>query len=70
MRIIVGMPNHSIEDPFVIDQILSHLEGRGSQESATRRAGARAPPPAVCSYVCDRQVLDYVKYFILVYQVL
>ena len=38
----------SIEDPFVIDKILSHLEGRGSQESATRRPGARAPPPAVC----------------------
>jgi hypothetical protein len=30
MKIIVGMPNHSIEDPFVIDKILSHLEGRGS----------------------------------------
>ena len=38
----------SIEDPFVIDKILSHLEGRGSQESATRCPGARAPPPAVC----------------------
>ncbi len=39
----------SIEDLFVIDKILSHLEGRGgSQESATRRPGARAPPPAVC----------------------
>jgi hypothetical protein len=38
----------SIEDPFVIDKILSHLEGRGSQESATRRPGARAPPHAVC----------------------
>jgi hypothetical protein len=49
MKIIVGMPNHSIEDPFVIAKILSHLEGRGgSQESATRRPGARAPPPAVC----------------------
>ena len=24
------MPNHSLEDPFVIDKILSHLEGRGS----------------------------------------
>jgi hypothetical protein len=47
MKIIVGMPNHSIEDSFVIDKILSHLEGRGSQESATRRPGARAPPPAV-----------------------
>ncbi len=30
MKIIVGMPNHSIEDSFVIDKILSHLEGRGS----------------------------------------
>ena len=39
----------SIEDPFVIDKILCHLEGRGgSQESATRRPGARAPPSAVC----------------------
>ena len=38
----------SIEDPFVIDKILCHLECRGaSQESATRRPGARAPPPAV-----------------------
>ena len=25
MRIIVGMPNHSIEDPMVIGKILSHL---------------------------------------------
>ena len=25
-----GMPNHSIEDPLVIDKILSHLESRGS----------------------------------------
>lgn len=49
MKITVGMPNHRIEDPFVIAKILSHLEGRGdSQESATRRPGARAPPPAVC----------------------
>ena len=49
MKIIVGMPNHSIEDPFVITKILSHLEGRGgSKESATRRPGARAPQPAVC----------------------
>ena len=39
----------SIEDPFVIDKFLSHLEGReGSQESTTRRPGARAQPPAVC----------------------
>ena len=39
----------SIEDPFVIDKILCHLEGRGgSQESATRRPGARAPPSTVC----------------------
>ncbi|MFT6303979.1 MAG: hypothetical protein ACJAY2_003175 [Pseudomonadales bacterium] len=30
MKIIAGMPNHSIEDLFVIDKILSHLEGRGS----------------------------------------
>ncbi len=30
MKIIVGIPNHSIEDPFVIDKILSHLEGSGS----------------------------------------
>ena len=28
-RIIVEMPNHSIEDPCVIAKILSHLEGRG-----------------------------------------
>ena len=36
-RIIVGMPNHGIEDPFVIAKILFHLEGRGgAQESATR----------------------------------
>ena len=49
MKIIVGVPNHSIKDPFVIAKILSHLEGKGgSQESATRRPGARAPPPAVC----------------------
>ena len=41
--------DHSIEDPFVIAKILSHLEGRGgSQEPATLRFGARAPPPAVC----------------------
>ena len=39
----------SIEDPFVIGKILSHLGGRGgSQESATRRPRACAPPPAVC----------------------
>ena len=49
MKIIVGVPNHSIKDPFVIEKILSHLEGKGgSQESATRRPGARAPRPAVC----------------------
>ncbi|MFT7244041.1 MAG: hypothetical protein ACI82A_001391 [Candidatus Azotimanducaceae bacterium] len=30
MKIIVGVLNHSIEDPFVIDKILSHLAGRGS----------------------------------------
>ena len=29
MKIIVGMPNHSIKDPFVIAKILSHLEGKG-----------------------------------------
>ena len=28
MRIIVGMPNHSIEDPMVIGEILSRLEVR------------------------------------------
>ena len=49
MKVIVGMPNHSIEDPFVIDKTLCHLEGKGgSQESATRRPGARAQPSTVC----------------------
>ena len=38
MKIIVGVPNHSIKDPFVIAKLLSHLEGKGgSQESAIRR---------------------------------
>ena len=41
-RIIVGMPNHSIEDRFVIDKILSHLADDGVQELAIRRpAGAK-----------------------------
>ena len=46
MKIIVGMPNHSMKDPFVIAKILSHLEGKGgghrsqrlvAQEHARRR---------------------------------
>ena len=28
MKIIVGMPSHSIEDPFVMGKILPHLAGR------------------------------------------
>jgi hypothetical protein len=39
----------SIEDPFVIGKILSHLEAMfGSQGPENRRPGARAPPPAFC----------------------
>ena len=38
MKIIVGLPNHSIEDPLVIGKILSHLKARcRSQESVNRR---------------------------------
>ena len=51
MKIIVGMPNHSIEDPTVIGKILSHLEARSctlSAGSAKRVPAARAPPPGVC----------------------
>ena len=43
MKIIVGMPNHSIEDPFVIDKILSHLAdrwGTGVSDSSPRRSQA------------------------------
>ena len=48
-RIIVGMPNHSIEDPCIIGKILSHLEAMfGSQGPENRRPRARAPPAAVC----------------------
>jgi len=35
MKIIVGMPNHSIEDPIVIGKILSHLEARSCTLSAS-----------------------------------
>jgi len=39
----------SIEDPFVIGKILSHLEAMfGSQGPENRRPGARAPPSAFC----------------------
>ena len=51
MRIIVGMPNHSIEDPMVIGKILSHLEATSCDPPAglaTCAVGARAPPPGVC----------------------
>ena len=43
MKIIVGMPNHSIEDPFVIEKILSHLAdrwGTGVSDSSPRRSQA------------------------------
>ena len=51
MRIIVGMPNHSIEDPMVIGKILSHLEATSCAPlagSAKCAVGARAPPPGLC----------------------
>ena len=42
------MPNHSIEDPFVIVNILSHLEARyRSQGPENRRPGAREQPTGV-----------------------
>ena len=49
MKIIVGVPNHSIKDPFVIEKILSHLALRwGTGVSDSSPCGARAPRPAVC----------------------
>ena len=35
MRIIVGMPNHSIEEPMVIGKILSHLDARSCTPAAS-----------------------------------
>ena len=51
MRIIVGLPNHSIEAPMVIGKILSHLETTSCAPPAGLAkcaVGARAPPPGVC----------------------
>jgi len=43
------MPNHSIEDRFVIDKILSHLALKwGTGVSDSSPCGARAPAPEVC----------------------
>ena len=42
-RVIAGMPDHSIKDPFVIGKILSQLETRWlSQGPENRRPGAFA----------------------------
>ena len=35
-----------IEDPVVIEKILTHLEAKGGAAEATRRPPCRAPPPA------------------------
>ena len=51
MKIIVGMPNHSIEDPRVIGKLLSHLETTSCPPPAGLAwcaVGARAPPPGSC----------------------
>ena len=51
MKIIVGMPNHSIEDPTVIGKLLSHLETTSCPPPAGLAwcaVGARAPPPGSC----------------------
>ena len=34
-----------IEDPVVIEKILTHLDGKGGAAEATRRPPCRAPPP-------------------------
>ena len=51
MKIIVGMPNHSIEDRTVIGKLLSHLETTSCTPPAglvSCAVGARAPPPGSC----------------------
>ena len=51
MKIIAGMPNHSIEDPTVIGKLLSHLETTSCPPPAGLEwcaVGARAPPPGSC----------------------
>ena len=51
MRIIVGMPNHSIEAPMVIGKIVSHLEATSCappEGAAKCGVGARAPSPGSC----------------------
>ena len=40
MRIIA-----CIEDPDVIEKILTHLDGQAPEPEATRRPPCRAPPP-------------------------
>ena len=51
MKIIVGMPNHSIEDRTIIGKLLSHLETTSCTPPAglaSCAVGARAPPPGSC----------------------
>ena len=48
MRIIV-----CIEDPAVIEKILTHLDAKAAEPQAPRRPPCRAPPQRVCSTDSD-----------------
>ena len=41
-----GGADHRIEDPVVIEKILTHLDAKGGAAEATWRPPCRAPPPA------------------------